>query len=100
LHDKRPRLIGQTGAQSAVDDALSIVPGLKSGAMTAQGTKENGIQLYSGKGPSTGLPTASADGVVTVIYHQVEGHSRNKWTDIDLDTLGKPRRRWTPHSRH
>ncbi|PKX90000.1 DUF3129 domain-containing protein [Aspergillus novofumigatus IBT 16806] len=70
IADKTP--LGGTikSAQSAVDDALSIVPGLKSGAMTAQGTKENGIQLYSGKGSSTGLPTASADGVVTVIYHQ------------------------------
>jgi hypothetical protein len=68
--------------------------------MTAQGTSENGVQLYSGKGASTGLPTASADGVVTVIYHQVERYSRNEWSNIDLYTLGKPRRRWTPHSRH
>lgn len=55
--------------------------------MTPQGTKENGIQLYSGKGSRTGLPTASPDGVVTVIYHQVGGYSRNKWIDIDTRIL-------------
>ncbi|KAM0106758.1 hypothetical protein ACP6JB_007537 [Aspergillus fumigatus] len=77
------------GAQSAVDDALSIVPGLKSGAMTPQGTKENGIQLYSGKGSRTGLPTASPDGVVTVIYHQVNQDGAGPLTaDIDPSSGG------------
>ncbi|RHZ61428.1 DUF3129 domain-containing protein [Aspergillus thermomutatus] len=89
IADKTP--LGGTikSAQSAVDDALSIVPGIKSGAMTAQGTTENGIQLYSGKGSSTGLPTASPDGVVTVIYHQVNQDGAGPLTaDIDPSSGG------------
>ncbi|RLL96544.1 hypothetical protein CFD26_104181 [Aspergillus turcosus] len=89
IADKTP--LGGTikSAQSAVDDALSIVPGIESGAMTAQGTTENGIQLYSGKGSSTGLPTASPDGVVTVIYHQVNQDGAGPLTaDIDPSSGG------------
>lgn len=89
LADKTPLGGAIKSAQSAVDDALSIVPGLKSGAMTAQGTSENGVQLYSGKGASTGLPTASADGVVTVIYHQVNQDGAGPLTaDIDPSSGG------------
>lgn len=57
--------------------------------MTPQGTKENGIQLYSGKGSRTGLPTASPDGVVTVIYHQVNQDGAGPLTaDIDPSSGG------------
>ncbi|PIG85644.1 cell surface protein Mas1 [Aspergillus arachidicola] len=59
------------GVQSTIDDAMAILPGTGSGAVTGNGVKENGMQLYAGKGASTGLPTASPDGVVTMIYHQV-----------------------------
>ncbi|KAF7155397.1 hypothetical protein CNMCM5623_007468 [Aspergillus felis] len=89
LVDKTPLGGAVKSAQSAVDDALSIVPGLKSGAMTAQGTSEKGVQLYSGKGASTGLPTASPDGVVTVIYHQVNQDGAGPLTaDIDPSSGG------------
>ncbi|KAE8370229.1 hypothetical protein BDV27DRAFT_140666 [Aspergillus caelatus] len=57
--------------QSTIDDAMAILPGTQSGTVTGKGAKENGMQLYSGKGASTGLPTASPEGVVTMIYHQV-----------------------------
>ncbi|KAE8377577.1 hypothetical protein BDV26DRAFT_304869 [Aspergillus bertholletiae] len=57
--------------QSTIDDAMAILPGTGSGAVTGKGVKENGMQLYSGKGASIGLPTASPEGVVTMIYHQV-----------------------------
>ncbi|KAB8198950.1 hypothetical protein BDV34DRAFT_56268 [Aspergillus parasiticus] len=59
------------GVQSTIDDAMAILPGTESGAVTGKGVKENGMQLYAGKGASNGLPTASPDGVVTMIYHQV-----------------------------
>jgi hypothetical protein len=55
--------------------------------MTAKGAKENGLQLYAGKGTAHGLPTASAEGVVTMIYHQVRISRygmRNTYTDILL----------------
>ncbi|KNG91271.1 cell surface protein Mas1 [Aspergillus nomiae NRRL 13137] len=57
--------------QSTIDDAMAILPGTQSGTVTGKGAKENGMQMYSGKGASIGLPTASPDGVVTMIFHQV-----------------------------
>ena len=53
---------------------MAILPGTESGAVTGKGVKENGMQLYAGKGANIGLPTASPDGVVTMIYHQVSRH--------------------------
>ncbi|KAB8239094.1 hypothetical protein ETB97_004954 [Aspergillus alliaceus] len=76
-------------AQSAVDDAMAILPGTASGAVTGNGVKENGLQLYAGKGASTGLPTASADGTVTVIYHQVNQDGAGPLTaEIDPSSGG------------
>ncbi|GMF75321.1 unnamed protein product [Aspergillus oryzae] len=51
------------GVQSTIDDAMAILPGTESGAVTGKGVKENGMQLYAGKGANIGLPTASPDGV-------------------------------------
>ncbi|PLB44104.1 hypothetical protein P170DRAFT_440483 [Aspergillus steynii IBT 23096] len=89
IADKTP--FGGTikSAQSTVDDALSILPGIKSGAVTATGTKENGVQLYAGKGSARGLPTASEEGIVTMIYHQVNQDGAGPLTaDIDPSSGG------------
>ncbi|KAB8074288.1 hypothetical protein BDV29DRAFT_124573 [Aspergillus leporis] len=89
IADKTP--FGGTikSAQSAIDDALSILPGTESGAMTAKGAKENGLQLYAGKGTAHGLPTASAEGVVTMIYHQVNQDGAGPLTaEIDPSSGG------------
>ncbi|KAL5366617.1 hypothetical protein BJX96DRAFT_170084 [Aspergillus floccosus] len=57
--------------QSAVDHVLSALSGTTPGAITRKGTKENGVSLYRGTGQAHGLPTASSEGVITLIYHQV-----------------------------
>ncbi|KAF7595535.1 hypothetical protein BBP40_005570 [Aspergillus hancockii] len=63
IADKTPFDGTIKSAQSAIDDVLAILPGTESGAMTAKGAKENGLQLYAGKGTAHGFPTASAEGV-------------------------------------
>ncbi|KMU86351.1 MAS1 protein [Coccidioides immitis H538.4] len=47
------------------------VPGMASGSVTPRGTMETGVQQHSGMGQSGGLPTVSSDGMITMIYHQV-----------------------------
>ncbi|EAS33666.2 cell surface protein Mas1 [Coccidioides immitis RS] len=55
-----------------VGNALGgAVPGMASGSVTPRGTMETGVQQHSGMGQSGGLPTVSSDGMITMIYHQV-----------------------------
>ncbi|EFW15225.1 hypothetical protein D8B26_004010 [Coccidioides posadasii str. Silveira] len=55
-----------------VGNALGgAVPGMASGSVTPRGTMETGVQQHSGMGRSGGLPTVSSDGMITMIYHQV-----------------------------
>ncbi|KAE8154670.1 hypothetical protein BDV25DRAFT_135589 [Aspergillus avenaceus] len=89
IADKTPLDGTIKSAQSAIDDALAILPGTESGAMTGKGAKENGLELYAGKGAAHGLPTASADGVVTMIYHQVNQDGAGPlMADIDPSSGG------------
>jgi len=41
------------------------------GQKTAKGTTEQGVSAAAGKGASSGLPTCSDDGTVTMTFHQV-----------------------------
>ncbi|KAJ5545184.1 hypothetical protein N7461_007488 [Penicillium sp. DV-2018c] len=79
----------RAGAQSAVDDVAGALPWLKPGAVTPSGTVEKGLAEYAGRGSVKGLPTASDDGIVTMIYHQVNQDGAGPlFADIDATSAG------------
>lgn len=59
------------GAGGAGAAAAGGAAGGAAGAKTAKGTKEAGVAAAAGAGAASGLPTTSADGTVTMTFHQV-----------------------------
>lgn len=66
------------------------LPGVKPGAVTPSGTVEKGLEIYSGKGSVSGLPSASDEGVITMIYHQVR-HRLRRYFNCSLLTISTHR---------
>ncbi|EEP77019.1 hypothetical protein UREG_01868 [Uncinocarpus reesii 1704] len=64
----KPLMDSITNAGNGLGGAM---PGMATGAVVGADIKEGGVNQYYGKGKSAGLPTASSDGTVTMIYHQV-----------------------------
>ncbi|KAJ5144051.1 uncharacterized protein N7515_002838 [Penicillium bovifimosum] len=99
LADKTPFGGAIKGAQSAVDDVAGALPGVKSGAVTPSGTVEKGLEISSGKGSVSGLPSASDDGVITMIYHQVNQDGAGPLSaDIDATSGGTDPKAFKPAS--
>ncbi|GLI81088.1 hypothetical protein PoHVEF18_009457 [Penicillium ochrochloron] len=97
LADKTPFGGAVKNAQSAVDDVAGALPGTTSGSVTASGTKEDGLSVYSGKGSASGLPSASADGIITMIYHQVNQDGAGPLSaDIDATSGGTDAKAFQP----
>ncbi|KAJ5976630.1 hypothetical protein N7481_010337 [Penicillium waksmanii] len=89
IADKTPFGGAIKGAQSAVDDVAGALPGNKPGATTPSGTVENGFKGSTGKGLNKGLPSASNDGVITMIYHQVNQDGAGPLSaEIDATSVG------------
>ncbi|KAJ5226014.1 hypothetical protein N7468_007239 [Penicillium chermesinum] len=89
IADKTPFGGAIKGAQSAVDDVAGAMPGDKPGATTPEGTVETGIKDFAGKGVDKGLPTMSEDGVITMIYHQVNQDGAGPLSaEIDATSAG------------
>ncbi|KAJ5904329.1 hypothetical protein N7504_006712 [Penicillium tannophilum] len=97
LADKTPFGAAVKGAQSAVDDVAGALPGTKSGALTPSGTVEKGLADYAGRGSINGLPSASDDGYVTMIYHQVNQDGAGPLSaDIDATSAGTDPKAFKP----
>ncbi|KAF2199561.1 hypothetical protein GQ43DRAFT_420014 [Delitschia confertaspora ATCC 74209] len=59
------------------------------GQKTAKGTTEQGVSKAAGTGASSGLPTASDDGTITLTYHQVNQDGAGPLSaSIDPTSLG------------
>lgn len=63
---KRGFLSSLFGGDSGSSDAAT-----STGTKTADGAVESQVAATAGKGATSGLPTASDDGVVTMTFHQV-----------------------------
>ncbi|KAJ5201919.1 uncharacterized protein N7498_006582 [Penicillium cinerascens] len=85
------------GAQSTVDTMTAGATGTKPGVMTPDGTVENGLQEYAGKGAAHGLPSVSGDGYITVIYHQVNQDGAGPLhADVDATSGGTDPKAFKP----
>ena len=59
-------LLGGGDSSSTTDDAAT-----SSGTATSPGTTESAVAATAGNGATSGLPTCSDDGTVTMTFHQV-----------------------------
>jgi hypothetical protein len=67
--NKRGLLDALTGGAGGAGGAKAA--GGAAGATTAKGTKEAGVAAAAGAGASSGLPTTSDDGTISMTFHQV-----------------------------